>query len=57
MRSSMAHIQGLPLFWLSPHRSTITSYSCFPLKMMGKKWICAHRAKAQYTTNPLGPGL
>ena len=24
---------------LGPHRSTMTSYSCLPSKMMGKKWI------------------
>ena len=46
MRSSMVPSQGLPLFWLSPHRSTITSYSCFPLNMMGKKWICAPHGKS-----------
>lgn len=28
-----------PLFWLGPQRSTITSYSCLPSMMMGKKWI------------------
>ena len=34
---------GLPgtgrLVWLGPHRSTITSYNCLPLKRIGKKCI------------------
>lgn len=36
---STAHSLG-PLFCVGPQRSSITSYSCLPLKMMGKKWIC-----------------
>lgn len=37
--SRPAHCLG-PLVWEVPQRSTITSYSCLPSKMMGKKWIC-----------------
>lgn len=27
------------LFWDEPHLSAMTSYSCLPLKIIGKKWI------------------